>query len=241
MKETMPQLISRWQAVSWYYKFYLSILTLTIGGFIQFVNVTDATPGLKAALLAILAGGILFIEFLPTRKSTKGRLADFSNRAVGGVLAIGVGWNWIVSETDGTAWIQIGPYLLVIVYAVLGLSIGFFIGLAIKRQEPKFNIETSIDQLADEYKQLRDALEDDETRPDEIWGFMYATEITLTNVLLYLWADPNTELDPSKMKRFWVYADTETQEYPGANASKAHYRRLRKLVEGSARRSLSGN
>ena len=234
------ELISRWRTVGWYYKLFLSVITLLIGAVIQFVNPADATFGLKAALLAVLAGGILFIEFLPTRNSPKGRLADFSNRFAGAVLALGVGWNWIASETDSTAWNQVGPYFYLIVYVALILSIAVFMEFAFKRQETGFNIEKAMDDLADEYGRLKNALEDDESSPDEIWGFIYATEITLANVLLYLWSDSNTELDASKLNIFWKYADAEGNDSPGSAAWQAHHRRLRKWVEGVSGRSDTG-
>ncbi len=69
--------------------------------------------------------------------------------------------------------------------------------------EYEFDIEKATDDLAEEYIRSKDALEDDESRPDEIWGFMCGTELTLANLLLCLWTDPNTEFDASKLRKFW--------------------------------------
>ena len=75
--------------------------------------------GLKAALLASVAAAALFYELLPNgRENLFTRIAPWSTRFAGGVLASFAAWNWVLGETNGEPFPLIWPIVAMVIVVV---------------------------------------------------------------------------------------------------------------------------
>lgn len=218
------------------FKLQMSFFILAIGMWVHFYGPEGADFGVKAATLAVFTGFLLMLELLPTNDTLMGRIASYFNRVNGALFALGVGWNWISSETGGSPASVVWPIIGVAGYYLMGLTIGsaissrLFVSRPIRTQEFSPEIESA---LLAEYERLIDALEDENARRAEIGGFIASLEINLANLLLFLRNDPKSGLTQEKLDNLLRYADLDFGGKSAGVAVGSHHRRLRLLIRGA--------
>lgn len=243
MKSKTVLLLGKFRTAAWYYKICLSGLIFVLGALFQFeaplpyFNVPETTdPAIKAALLALFAACVLFLELMPTSENPRGVYASYINRAVGAILAFGAGWNWISSETDNQTWSYVLPLVMTLVYFVVGMTLGLLQELLKpepKRTDGQKGISTAIQKaLGEEHVRFRDGVADEQTRAATIGGYAMSLEINLANLLLLFRADPKYGLTQEKLDSLLQYADFEFGEGPAGDAARGHFRRIRMMIRG---------
>lgn len=217
------------------FKLQMSFFILAFGIWVHFYGPEGADFGVKAATLAVFTGFLLMLELLPTNDTLMGRIANYVNRVNGALFALGVGWNWITSETDGSPGSVVWPIIGVAGYYLAGLTIGsaissrLFPSRSIRTQEFSPEIATA---LFAEYERLIDALKDENTNHAEIAGFIASLEINLANLLLFLRNDPKSGLTPEKLDNLLRYADLDFGGESAGVSAFSHHHRLRLLIRG---------
>lgn len=79
---------------------------------------TDLDHGVKAAIFALAAAGLLFIPLIPksAEEPNAAKVVDWFIRALGALTAFFTGWHWLLAETQSKP----GPYIMaVLMVAVL--------------------------------------------------------------------------------------------------------------------------
>ena len=103
-------------------KVVASALALAVGLRLHFDGdlSLDYSYGLKAALLASGAAVALFYELLPNGSGHLfARIAPWSTRLVGAILAVLAAWNWVLDETGGEPFPLIWPIVAVAIYVII--------------------------------------------------------------------------------------------------------------------------
>ena len=79
--------------------------------------------GAKAAVLAIVGAGIVFVGLIPGRNNKLSKMIDLFVKIAGPVSVMVVGWFWLLGETDGRP----GPYLVAFIPIVGTLVVAILV------------------------------------------------------------------------------------------------------------------
>ena len=86
--------------------------------------------GVKAALLAICAGAMLFVSMIPIGTSRSSKIADKIAQLFGGFLALGTGWYWLLGESDGDPRPYLIAFLPLAAMMTIAMTVNVFVGSA---------------------------------------------------------------------------------------------------------------
>lgn len=236
MKESITRSLQFLHRIAWVYKFSLSVIMLGGGLWLHFDNSAGADSGAKAAALAFCTACILFIDLLPNSDGPTGVLATFVTRVTGALLALGAGWHWISSETDGAPWLYMWPVFFFVGIVMIGLTNGLLVSVLTaqpKRAKREQFASTIQGALSEEYERFNEALASEDTKHGEIAGCIIAMETNLANLLLFLRSDPKSGLNQERLGHLLRYPDLEFDGGPAGIAARSQHRRLRMMVRGA--------
>ena len=147
---------NRWD-LKWYFTVVVFALALAVifNDFDEFVSPSwlglpeDFDPpsgplhGVKADLLAMCAGAMLFVSMIPIGSSRSSKLVDKIAQSLGGFLALGTGWYWLLSESDGDPRRYLIAYLPMAVLMTIAFTVNVLVGSASVSQEQREQSEPS--------------------------------------------------------------------------------------------------
>lgn len=236
MKESIARSLQFVRRIAWVYKLSLSGVVLLGGSWLHFDDGVGTDSGAKAAALALCTGCVLVIDLLPNSDGPHGTLAALVTRVAGALLALGAGWHWISSETDGAQWLYMWPVFFFAAAVMVGLTYGLLGSMVTSRPRragrEQFS-STILDALSEEYSRFRKALENEDTKHGELAGCIIAMETHLANLLLFLRSDAKSGLNQVELVDLLRYADIEFDDEPVGIAARSQHRRLRMIVRGA--------
>ena len=138
-KRTVVVQFARWVAVAAPVKIFSSVVFLGIGIGVHIGYLHDAEHGVRAAVCAMAAAGVILADVIPLGPVRGHSLALYVPRFCSAILAFLTAWNWVLSATDGR-WIPIrGLVLAVFVWVIILLLLGLVMVSTIRpRQTDKY-------------------------------------------------------------------------------------------------------
>ncbi len=176
--------------VSYLIRFVFTGALLLSGFYLYYGNgVEETSHGVKAAVFAMSAAGMLFVGLIPVDRSFNGRLARFFTNGGAAILTAFGGWHWIQSETNGDWFPLLAVPVIILGITSIALLMGFIGALvvAFDRRNERPSIEAELLQLTTgELDRFHQAMTNSDTRTAETFGHAVATEVLAAHILLLL-------------------------------------------------------
>lgn len=135
IKRTVVVQLARWVPVAITLKTFSSLLFLGIGISVHVNYLFDADHGVRAAVCAMTAAGVILAEAIPLGNIRNQPLAVYVSRFCGAILAFLTALNWVLAETDGQWFPFLGLVLAVFGWIILLLLFGLLSASSIRPRQ----------------------------------------------------------------------------------------------------------
>lgn len=132
----------------WRFKWYLSMAIFSLavsviltdfddlvfpgwGGLLKDIDSASGPQhGVRAAFLAICTAAILFVSMIPAGASRPSKIFDRFAQLLGGFLALGTGWYWLLGESDGNPFPYVIAFVPLTILMIVAMAFNLYLSFA---------------------------------------------------------------------------------------------------------------